>query len=287
LAIIGGSGFYEMPGLSGAEDHTIDTPYGAPSSPIRVGTLEGRRVAFLARHGRQHTISPSELPQRANFYALKTLGVRAVLGVSAVGSLQAQYEPGHFVVPDQLVDRTRDLRPSSFFTGGIVAHIGMADPLSPSLRSVAVAAARECGATVHDGAVNVTIEGPAFGTRAESHLYRSWGIGTVGMTALPEAKLAREAEMRYALLTAVTDYDCWHETAGDVDALEVLRVLAENVAMSRRIVQVFVRNLRLDDVAPEERALDAAIATRLSAVPPEVIERLGPILARRLSAEAP
>ncbi|HMO95445.1 MAG TPA: S-methyl-5'-thioadenosine phosphorylase, partial [Tepidiformaceae bacterium] len=211
LAVIGGSGFYEMPGLSGVEEVRIETPFGPPSDAIRIGTLDGLRVAFLARHGRGHTILPSELPQRANFWALKSIGVQRVLSVSAVGSLQEAIEPGHLVTPDQLIDRTRWPRPATFFGEGVVAHVAMADPFCPALRLATGHAARAAGAIVHSGGALVVIEGPAFGTRAESEVYRSWGAALVGMTALPEAKLAREAELCYATLACVTDYDCWHE----------------------------------------------------------------------------
>ncbi|MEX1103118.1 MAG: S-methyl-5'-thioadenosine phosphorylase, partial [Dehalococcoidia bacterium] len=198
LAVIGGSGFYEMPGLDDVEEIAVSTPFGEPSDVIRVGTLDGVGVAFLARHGRGHRLLPSELPQRANFWALKSLGVERVLAVSAVGSLREEFRPGDVVVPDQLVDRTRGARPQTFFGEGVVAHVAFADPFCPQLRPLVLGAAREAGATAHDGGTYVTIEGPAFGTRAESELYRSWGMDLVGMTALPEAKLAREAELCYA-----------------------------------------------------------------------------------------
>lgn len=207
LAVIGGSGFYEMPGLRSVEEISIDTPFGSPSDAICVGELDGVQVAFLARHGRGHTILPAEIPQRANFWALKSLGVERVLSVSAVGSLQEELAPGHLATPDQLIDRTRWPRPATFFGEGVVAHIAMADPFCPAMRIATRHAAQGAGAIVHGAASLVVIEGPAFGTRAESELYRSWGASLVGMTALPEAKLARESELCYATLACITDYD--------------------------------------------------------------------------------
>lgn len=284
LAVVGGSGFYEMPGLDDVEALDIDTPYGKPSDLVRVGTLEGRRVAFLARHGPGHRYMPVELPQRANFWALKSLGVRRVVGVSAVGSLRDDYAPGNMVVPDQLIDRTRQDRPETFFGNGVVAHIALADPFCDELRARVVAAAREAGATARDGGAYVVIDGPAFGTRAESELYRQWGASVVGMTALPEAKLAREAEMSYALLTAVTDYDSWHDTEEAVDAATVFAVLARNVDRSREIIRHIVRDLPDDGAGQGILALDSAVVTPAAAIGPEARARLGPILERWLEA---
>lgn len=271
-----------MPGLVDVETHEVDTPFGAPSDAIRVGTLEGRRVAFLARHGPGHKYLPTELPQRANFWALKSLGVRRVLGVSAVGSLRADYSPGHLAVPDQLIDRTRHHRPETYFGDGIVGHVGMADPFSDDLRQIVLKAGNRAGATMHDGGSYIVIEGPAFGTRAESELYRAWGASVVGMTALPEAKLAREAEMSYAVLTAVTDYDAWHDTEADVDASTVFQVLAQNVERSRQIITEVVKELPEDGSGGGNAALDTAIVTPPDAIPPAARERLGPILGRWL-----
>jgi len=284
LAVLGGSGFYEMPGLRGVEELAVETPFGEPSDAIRVGELEGRRVAFLARHGRGHRLLPSEIPQRANVWALKSLGVRQVLAVSAVGSLREEYAPGHLVAPDQLIDRTRGDRPGTFFGDGVVAHVSFAEPFCAGLRTLALAAAREAGATAHDGGAYVTIEGPAFGTRAESELYRSWGASLVGMTAIPEAKLAREAELCYAMLAAVTDYDAWHEAEEAVDAATVMTRLAENVEVSREAVARLTAEL-CDDACDCGTALDAGLVTPPKAIPEETRERLAPILGRRLAAE--
>ncbi len=285
FAVLGGSGFYEMPGLRGVEEVAMETPFGRPSDAIRVGELEGRRVAFLARHGRRHQLLPSEIPQRANFWALKSLGVRRVLAVSAVGSLREDYAPGHLVAPDQIIDRTRGHRPSTFFGEGVVAHVAFAEPFCESLRSRALAAAGEAGAQTHDGGAYVVIEGPAFGTRAESELYRSWGASLVGMTALPEAKLAREAELCYAMLAAVTDYDAWHAEEAAVDATIVMETLAANVEVGRRAVGELVAALE-DDGCDCGRTLDAGLVTPLKAIPAETRERLAPILGRRLGADA-
>jgi len=283
LAVLGGSGFYEMPGLVDVAEVAIDTPFGPPSDSIRVGTLEGRRVAFLARHGRHHSLLPSELPQRANFWALKSLGVARVLAVSAVGSLREDYRPRDFVVPDQLIDRTTGRRPVTLYGDGVVAHIGMGDPFCPALRQLAVEAGRVSAATTHDGGAYVVIEGPAFGTRAESELYRAWGASVVGMTALPEAKLAREAELCYAVVATVTDYDSWHTGRGDVDAATVFGVLRENVRHGQEAVRSLVGMLGLAGACSCGTTLDAALVTAPAAISDEARARLGPILARRLN----
>jgi 5'-methylthioadenosine phosphorylase len=285
LAVLGGSGFYEMPGLEDVEVVSVETPFGAPSDAIHIGTLVGVRVAFLARHGRGHTILPSELPQRANFWALKSLGVKRVLAVSAVGSLRGELHPGEMVAPDQLVDRTRGTRPQTFFGDGLVAHIGFADPFCPAMRAAVVKATRAAGAFAHEGGTYVVIEGPAFGTRAESELYRSWGLDIVGMTALPEAKLAREAEICYATLAAVTDYDSWNAAQEAVEASTVFEVLHRNVEKSREAVRQLVRNLPSQQECDCGTALDRALVTPPRAISEGTLARLGPILSRRLGAE--
>ncbi len=283
LAILGGSGFYEMPGLEAVDELAVDTPYGRPSDTIRVGLLGGVRMAFLARHGRNHSLLPSELPQRANFWALKSLGVERVLAVSAVGSLREDYRPGEMVVPDQLIDRTRADRPSTFFGNGVIAHIGFADPFCAEFRPLVLLAAAGAGATVHDGGAYVVIEGPAFGTRAESDLYRSWGASIVGMTALPEAKLAREAELCYATLAAVTDYDSWHTEHDAVQAETVFAVLTRNVEVSRDVVRQLAAILPAVRSCSCGTALDAALVTRPEAIGDDALARLRPLLARRLA----
>lgn len=283
LAVIGGSGFYHMPGLTDVEEVFVDTPFGPPSDSIRIGTLEGIRVAFLARHGRNHSLLPSELPQPANFWALKSIGVERVVGISAVGSLRQDYRPGHLVTPHQFIDRTRGKRAETFFGNGIVAHIAFAEPLCPALRVAARQSAEAAGATVHRDGVYVVMEGPAFSTRAESELHREWRADLIGMTALPEAKLAREAELCYAVLAAVTDYDAWNE-GHVVDAAMVFDTLARNVAVAQATVRELAKNLPDRDGCECPRALDAALVTQPDAIGPEIRERLRPVLARRLGA---
>lgn len=282
IAVIGGSGFYEMEGIGGLEEVRPDTPFGPPSDSIVIGTLDGERVAFLPRHGRGHRLLPAEVPSRANIYALKLLGVEVVIGVSAVGSLHEDYAPLHLVVPDQLIDCTRG-RPGTFFGGGLVAHISFADPFCPVLRRSLVAAAREAGATVHDGGTYVVIEGPAFSTRAESRLYRSWGAHVIGMTALPEARLAREAEMCYATLAIVTDYDVWHPREADVTAELVIANLRQGVSLAQAAVRRAVGRLSRQRICPCADALRDALITPFHLVPEETKERLRPILGRHLT----
>lgn len=285
LAVLGGSGFYEMPGLESVEELSPETPFGPPSDTIRVGTLAGVRVAFLARHGRGHTLLPSEIPQRANIWALKSLGVERVIGVSAVGSLRRDYRPGDIVVPDQLIDRTRGSRAGTFFGGGVVAHVGFAEPFCPALRTACRESASAAGAPAHDGGAYVCIEGPAFGTRAESELYRQWGASIVGMTALPEAKLAREAELCYATLAAVTDFDSWHEEHEAVDAKSVFEVLKANVDAGREAIRLLVGRLAALEPCNCRTTLDAALVTARSAIAEDSRQRLEPILRRRLGGE--
>ncbi len=285
LAVIGGSGFYHMPGLTEIEELAIETPFGPPSDPIRVGTLEGIRVAFLARHGRNHSLLPSELPQQANFWALKSIGVERVLAISAVGSLRQDYRPGHLVTPHQFIDRTRGQRAETFFGKGIVAHIAFAEPVCPALRISARLAAEAAGATVHRDGVYVVMEGPAFSTKAESELHREWRTDLIGMTALPEAKLAREAELCYATLAAVTDYDAWNE-GHTVDAAMVFETLAQNVAVSQLAVRELAKNIPPRDGCECSHALDSALVTKPEAIGSDVRERLAPILRRRLGETA-
>lgn len=278
-AIVGGSGFYEMEGLSNVEEVRIDTPFGPASDAIVLGTLDGVGVAFLPRHGTGHRILPSDLPAQANVYALKTLGVEFILGVSAVGSLREDIEPLHMVVPDQLIDRTRGRR-STFFGEGLVAHISLADPFCPALRDVLTGSARDTGAEVHAGGTYVVMEGPAFSTRAESHLYRSWGGDVIGMTALPEAKLAREAEICYAILACSTDYDCWHEDEEDVSADMIVANLLKNVEVSRAAVRTALGRLPSSRTCACESALSTALITPMDIVPEATKRNLDPIIGR-------
>ncbi len=286
LAVIGGSGFYEMPGLSDIETISVDTPFGAPSDQLTLGTLEGQRVAFLARHGRGHRLLPSEIPARANFWALKSIGVERVLSVSAVGSLRQDYRPGHVVIPNQLIDRTHGLRPSTFFGDGVVAHISFAEPFCPTLRTALRQSAEEAQATVHRDGTYIVMEGPAFSTRAESELHRTWRADLIGMTALPEAKLAREAELCFALLAAVTDYDTWHDGHDSVDAQMVFETLRQNVAVSQMAVRELVKVLPGRDGCGCQNALDAALVTNPASISEANRERLAPILGRRLAVPA-
>jgi 5'-methylthioadenosine phosphorylase len=279
-AVIGGSGFYQMDGLADIEELHIDTPYGPTSDVIVAGDIDGQRVAFLPRHGAGHRLLPSELPARANIYALKQLGVEFIISVSAVGSLREEIEPLHMIVPDQLIDRTRG-RESTFFGEGLVAHIGFADPFCPRLRETLAGSTRDAGATVHEGnTVMVVIEGPAFSTRAESNLYRSWGAAIIGMTGLPEAKLAREAEICYAILACSTDYDVWHQSAEDVTADMIVANLLRNVEVSREAVRLALA--RLPDVRDCDcgHALRDAIVTPLALVPEETKRRLAPLVGK-------
>jgi 5'-methylthioadenosine phosphorylase len=278
-AVIGGSGFYQMEGLGDVEQIYVDTPYGATSDAITAGTLDGQRVAFLPRHGVGHRILPGELPAHANIWALKSLGVEHIISVSAVGSLREDIEPLHMVVPDQIIDRTRG-RPSTFFGDGMVAHIGFADPFCSALRDVVSHATHEAEATVHNGGTLVVIEGPAFSTRAESCVYRQWGADIIGMTALPEAKLAREAEICFAMLACSTDYDCWHETHEVVTADMIVGNLLKNVEVSRRAVRLALQRLPSPRDCGCKDALKDAMVTSLDIVPEETKKRLAPIIGK-------
>jgi 5'-methylthioadenosine phosphorylase len=282
-AVIGGSGFYQMEGLSEVERLNVDTPFGPPSDAITVGTLDGRRVAFLPRHGVGHRILPTELPARANIWALKSLGVEFIISVSAVGSLREDIEPLHMVVPDQLIDRTHG-RQSTFFGDGLVAHVAFADPFCPDLRGVVTAATRETKTTTHNGGTLVVIEGPAFSTRAESNLYRSWSADIIGMTALPEAKLAREAEICFAILACSTDYDCWHEAQEDVTGEMIVQNLLRNVEVSRQAVRVALSRLPASRECACKDALREALITSMDNVPEETKHRLAPIVGGYLEA---
>lgn len=282
VGVIGGSGLYELPGLTGIETHRLATPFGEPSDEYVCGNLDGVRLVFLPRHGRGHRILPSELNFRANIYGMKTLGVEWIIGVGAVGSLKEEIEPGHLVVPDQLIDRTFR-RPSTFFGNGIVAHVAFADPFCPVLSKTLVAAARMVGGRVHEGGIYLCMEGPQFSTRAESHLYRSWGASVIGMTNLQEAKLAREAEICFSTLALATDYDCWHESAEDVAIDDILRILQQNVALAQRVVAAAAPALPPARTCACANALRNAIITDPSKVPLKTKRDLEPIIGRYLS----
>jgi len=276
--IIGGSGLYDMPGFEAAERVALKTPFGDPSEAFLLGTLGGRRVAFLARHGHGHRILPSELNFRANIYAFKLLGAKAILSASAVGSLKEQYKPGHLMVPDQIVDHTRR-RPDTFFGSGIVAHVSLAHPFCPVLRERLVTAVRTTGVIVHDGGTYLCMEGAQFSTQAESYLYRSWGMDVIGMTNLQEAKLAREAEICYATLALVTDYDCWHPDHDHVRIEDVLKVMKENTGHAQAALAAAVSAAPPEGCACQ-RALDNAIITDRGVWPEETYHRLRPLLER-------
>jgi 5'-methylthioadenosine phosphorylase len=279
LGIFGGSGLYDLPGLEEVERVALDTPFGAPSDEFVIGRLGGTRLVFLPRHGRGHRLLPSELNFRANVFGMKRLGVDWIVSVSAVGSLREEIAPGHVVVPDQFIDRTRH-RPDTFFGRGVVAHVQFADPLCPNLSRALAEAARAEGATVHEGGVYVCMEGPQFSTRAESNLYRGWGAHVIGMTNLQEAKLAREAEICLATMALATDYDCWNTAHGDVEIEDVLRVLSANVDLARRTITAVARRLPPRTGCPCPNALENAIITERSAIPPELRRDLAPILRR-------
>jgi 5'-methylthioadenosine phosphorylase len=242
IGIIGGSGLYSMPGFEAQEERAMETPWGPPSDPYVVGRLAGKEVAFLARHGKGHRFSPSELNFRANIYGFKALGVERILSLSAVGSLKEEHKPLDFVLPDQFVDRTRG-RISTFFGEGLVAHIGFAQPICPQLSQVAHAAAEEAGVTAKLGGTYLCMEGPAFSTLAESNLYRSWGMDVIGMTNLQEAKLAREAELCYVTIAMVTDYDCWHPEHDAVTVTDIIANLTKNAENAAKVVQAAVRSM--------------------------------------------
>ncbi len=283
LAVIGGSGFYKMPGLEDVERWQPDTPFGPSSDEIVIGSLHGKRVAFLPRHGVGHRLMPHEIPVRANIWALKALGVQGILAVSAVGSLKQEIVPGHMVVPDQIIDRTRGGRPTTFFGDGIVVHVGFADPFCADLSARLVDSAGRVGQTVHAGGAYIAMEGPLFSTRAESHMYRSWDASIIGMTAVPEAKLAREAEIAYAMLATATDYDVWHESEADVSAAAVAEIVAQNVQSAQRIVADVALNLPSDWTSTAEGALFGAIMTDPRRVSEEILERYSLLIEGRLS----
>lgn len=282
IGVIGGSGLYEMEGFEGARLIRVETPFGPPSDDLIEGTFAGRRVYFLPRHGRGHRILPTELNHRANIWALRSVGVRWIIAVTAVGSLQERYAPEHIVCPSQFYDRTSRRTEHTFFGHGIVAHISMADPICKELRKLLVETARECGRTVHDGGTYVNMDGPAFSTRAESEAYRSLGFDVIGMTNLGEAKLAREAEIGLATLAMITDYDCWKVEEEPVSAQTVIGHLMANARAAKEIVARVIPRIPLQPDWPEHRSLDLALVTDRSLWPAEVAEKLKPVLGRFL-----
>ena len=266
IGVIGGSGLYEIEGMTRVKKVRIKTPFGNPSDVITIGNLEGMRIAFLPRHGKGHHISPTELPVRANIYALKSLGVEWIISVSAVGSLKEEIRPLDLVIPDQLIDRTKS-RVNTFFGKGLVAHVAFADPFCPVLSEILIQTAIDMGASVHQGETYLAMEGPLFSTKAESNLYRSWGASVIGMTALPEAKLAREAEICYATLACVTDYDCWHETEESVTIEMALVNLEKNAAIAKGIVRKAAARIPQNRECDCAQALKNAIITAPKRIP--------------------
>ena len=282
IAIIGGSGLYSMPGLEDITEHDLNTPFGKPSAPIISGTLGGKRVAFLARHGIGHHISPSEINYRANIYALKSLGVERLVSISACGSLRQDYAPGDLVVPDQIFDQTRN-RKRSFFGDGLVAHVSVADPFCPDLSRQVFQAVKATGATAHLGGTFVTIEGPRFSTKAESNIFRSWGISLIGMTTSPEAFLAREAELCYSVMAHVTDYDVWHLDIEPVSVEAVITVLNQNTRVAQHAIVNLVKNLLPKRQCTCDSALSNTIITQTAHIPSETRQKLDLLVRKYLS----
>ncbi len=281
IGVIGGSGLYEIEALTDVECVKIDTPFGDPSDEYILGTIAGARVAFLPRHGRGHRISPSELNFRANIYGFKTLGVESIISVSAVGSLKEMIHPLNVVIPDQFFDRTRE-RVSTFFGEGLVAHIAFADPVCPNLSELLYQTVEEQGATVHKGGTYLCMEGPAFSTRAESFTYRQWGMDIIGMTNLQEAKLAREAEICYATMAMVTDYDCWHEEEEDVTVEAIIQNLMKNAALAKKVIQSVVPKITGKRTCICANALQYALITDRSMIPEETKKKLDILVGKYL-----
>ena len=282
LAIIGGSGLYAMSGLSNTQEIDLTTPFGKPSAPIVVGTLEGQRVAFLARHGIGHHIMPTNVPYRANIYALKELGAERIVSINACGSLRQEYAPGHIIIPDQIFDNTRD-RIRTFFDEGLVAHVGVADPFCPDLSALLEAALKETGATFHRGGAFIIIEGPRFSTKAESNAYRSWGMSIIGMTAAPEAFLAREAEICYSIMAHVTDYDVWHVSEAPVTVEVIIQILNQNTATAQQAIHNLVKALPVQRTCTCESALANAIITNPAVVPVSTRKKLDLLVKKYLN----
>ncbi|MFQ5420201.1 MAG: S-methyl-5'-thioadenosine phosphorylase [Anaerolineae bacterium] len=283
LAVIGGSGLYDMDNLADVEEIQISTPFGNPSDKIVLGSLHGRRLAFLPRHGRGHVLNPTEVPYRANIFALKILGVKYLIAISACGSLREAFAPGHIVIPNQLFDHTKN-RQSTFFEHGLVAHVGSAHPFSPELSAALAQSVQASGGMVHEGGTFITMEGPRFSTKAESHLYRSWGMDIIGMTTSPEAFLALEAEMAYACMAHVTDYDVWHEEEEPVTVEMVVQTLQRNTATAQQAIAHLVQTM--DEWAGDfaaHHALANAILTRPDKVPEPVKVALAPLVGKYLS----
>jgi len=285
IGIIGGSGFYQLPELTNKREVVLETPFGAPSDAYLLGDLAGKRVAFLARHNRKHVLMPTELNYRANIYGFKMLGAKYIISGSAVGSMKEAYEPTHFVFPDQFIDRTRH-RVDSFFGDGVVAHVSFADPICGYLQKILHEAAVKAGVSCHFGGTYLCMEGPQFSTRAESFLYRSWGVDVIGMTNLQEAKLAREAEIAYATIAMVTDYDCWHEEEESVTVDQVLKILKQNADAAARTIVNAVETIDLAFENPLFDALQFALLTQAEHVPDERKRELAHILGKYMPVDS-
>ena len=287
LGVIGGSGLYEMEGLEQIERIRLDTPFGQPSDEYITGMLNGVRMVFLPRHGRGHRLLPSEVNYRANIFGMKQLGVERIISVSAVGSLKEAIAPGHIVIPDQFIDRTKGIRKDTFFGDGIVAHVGFADPTCPCLSETLVRSALAAGATVHRGGTYICMEGPAFSTRSESFMYLGLGASVIGMTNLTEAKLAREAEICYGIIALSTDYDCWHDSHDDVTVDAIIAIIQKNVAMAKQIIRHAVGDASDEAKCCCKLALDHAVITDRSVIPAETYKKLQPILNRSMQGKCP
>ena len=290
VGVIGGSGLYALDGISDIREYYPTTPFGRPSGPLLLGKLDDVRIAFLARHGQGHRITPSDINYRANIFALKQVGVEWVFSVSAVGSMKEDIQPGQVVIPDQIFDHTRH-RTNTFFGGsvasGVVAHVAFADPMCPVLAHQLADVCEEQGIVVHRGGIYLCIEGPQFSSKAESFIYRRWGIDVIGMTNAPEAKLAREAEMCYSTIAMVTDYDCWHETHESVTVEAILEIVHRNAESAKRIIRAALVSLPMDRNCPCESALKTALVTPKHMVPLTTRRRLAPLLARYMGSETP
>jgi len=282
IGVIGGSGLYDMEGLEEVQRIRVETPFGEPSDEYVTGVLNGVRMVFLPRHGRGHRYLPSEVNYRANIYGMKKLGVQRIISVSAVGSLKEAIAPGHIVIPDQFIDRTKGIRRDTFFGDGIVAHAGFADPVCADLSNTLYSAALKAGATVHKGGSYICMEGPAFSTRAESFSYLALGASVIGMTNLTEAKLAREAEICYGIIALSTDYDCWHEHHDDVTVEAIIQIIHQNVAMAKNIIRQAVADIATERGCACGSAMQYAIITDKAVIPAETRQKLEPIIGKYL-----
>ncbi len=282
IGVIGGSGLYEMEGLTDVQEEVLATPFGDPSDVFITGTLNGVKMVFLPRHGRGHRLLPSEVNYRANIYGMKKLGVERIISVSAVGSLKEEIVPGHIVIPDQFIDRTKGVRKDTFFGNGIAGHVAFADPVCASLSDVLEQAAKAAGAVVHRGGTYVCMEGPAFSTRAESFMYRGLEASIIGMTNLTEAKLAREAEICYGIIALSTDYDCWHSSHDDVSVEAIIKIIHQNVAMAKNIIRHAVGNIAADRSCSCTTAMQYAVITDKRMIPQQAREDLALIVGKYL-----